>query len=257
VATRFELAELPEPERALAAAVVAACPEAQALRFSDGEVILDASDASRDFVLLLRGCALAIEPGASPESRVGKEIGVLEARPDAPVFIGEMAALDAGCRTATIVSAMTAWLLRLPAADLDTIIEGFPGLTRALCRAFSERLRGTGEALRRARQATGLEPRVESRGAGERLFTAGEPANQLWQVIEGAVHLDSATGRHTCAPDGDTPCLLDLRAYLCGAPHPVTATTERACVLVRFGPEGRDAVVRNHPALVRALLAAP
>lgn len=251
----FDPAALPEAERADAESVISVCPGARPLRYADGEVILAASDASRDVVLLLRGSALAIAPDADPARRVGKEIAVLEARPGAPVFIGEMAALDEGARTATIVSAMTAWGLRLAAADLDRIIESLPALTRILCRTFSERLRSAGDALGRMRAQSALDARHEARSPGDCLFTRGQPADALWQLLEGEVALTDPAGERRVRPAPNAPCLLDLRAYLCGAPHTATATATAPCLLLAMDAAARDAVVRNHPAAVRALLA--
>lgn len=254
--TAFDLGELPEAERATAAAVAAACPGARPLRYADGEILIDAADLSRDMVLLLRGCALAIDPAANPGQRAGREIAVLEAQPGAPVFVGEMAALDAGARTATIVSAMTSWGLRLSAADLDTIIERFPDLTRILCRTFSERLRGAGEALRALRAGLETGARPAALAAETTLFRLGEAADRLWQLVEGEVRLEDANGARTIRPVGSAPCLLDLRAYLGGARHTATATAATACLAVAIGPGARAAVVRSHPDAVLALLAA-
>jgi CRP-like cAMP-binding protein len=237
---------LPEAHSILA--VRECCPDARPQRFTDGDLVVDATDPSRDCVLLVHGGCLVEAPGLDTARRPGNEMAIVEATPDAPVFVGEMASLVEGVdRLASVRSAMTSRGIRLSPGDLAIIMEQLPGLTRVLCRALSERLREVSLQLRHFRNdfALGFTPAFLN--PGERLFELGAPAETLWQIAQGSVTLQAAATASVICAEGDEPCFLDLAAYLEGGVHTATAVAQDAVVALRIPQESRLAVVRNFP----------
>jgi CRP-like cAMP-binding protein len=237
-------------------ALRACCPNARPHRFADGDLVVDAAAPSRDCVLLVHGGCLVEAPGENTGRRPGNEMAIIEATPDAPVFVGEMASLVEGVdRLASVRSAMTSRGIRLSPNDLAIIMEQLPGLTRVLCRALSERLREVSLQLRHFRNdfALGFTPAFLN--PGERLFERGAPAETLWQIAQGSVSLHHTTTAEIITAEGDDPCFLDLAAYLQGGVHTATALAQGAVVALRIPQESRLAVVRNFPEHVLRLTA--
>lgn len=224
------------------------CPDATPMRFADGDLIVDAQDTSRACVLLVRGSCLVEEPGGEVQRRAGHEIAVVEASPESPVFIGEMASLVEGTeRVATVRSAMNAWGIRLAPADLDIIIEHFPDLTRILCRALSQRLREVSLHLRWFRNAFALDFSHVLFAAGDILCRQGDPPGPLWQLIQGSVQLEQDGTTTICHAEATQPCFLDLGAYLRCSAYTSTALALTPVVALCIPIQSRHAFLRNYP----------
>lgn len=250
-------ADLNLPEAHALLALREACPDARPQRFSDGDLIVDSADPTRDCVLLVRGSCLVEAPGSVAMRKPGSEIAIVEATPEAPVFLGEMASLVDGTeRVASVRSAMNTWGIRLSPHDLAIVMERFPRLTQVLCRALSERLREVSLHLRQFRHDHALGFTHVFLNPGEELYAPDAPASTLWQIVQGSVTLRWPDWTETVTAQGDKPCFLELSAYLRNRPYAGHATAATAVMALCLPDTARLAVVRNFPALVLDTLTA-
>jgi len=222
-------------------------PGIQPLICRDGEFLVREDEESQDIFVLLTG-SLAVErasPGAPPVvlACISAEDGV--------AIVGEMAYLGALRRTASVRSSGMSRVLRLEPAHIDAILEGCPMLTRVICTQFSRRLQETLQSLSRLQARFALTPGRRVAQDGEVLFTRGDPAPDLHQLIAGAVRLERDGEVTTLTPESG---FLDLEAYLRALPHAATATVDGMAFLAVLGPGDRETVVRCFPEQVLGIL---
>lgn len=233
------------------------CPDLTLIRFSDEEFLIRAGEESQDIFLVIKGSCV-VESVDDAGSRGGTELAILEGRPDAPIFIGEMAYLGDGKRTASVRSVMATWALRLTPGHLDRIMgdggsPGYPGLTRILCRQFSRRLAETSGQLRtyQAWHAMSAEQRFLS--PGEALYRKGEASETLYQLISGRLVVESEPGSAPIVA-GSAPVFVNATSFFSQRPQEQTLIADTACTLMAVDGAHRVAAARNYPELVLGLL---
>lgn len=110
-------------------------------RFAAGEPIFHAGDPGDAlYVVTVGGAEIFFK------NDTGEKI-VLE-RPGAGDFFGELALLDGGCRTASVLSTEETTTLRLDRADLQAFLESRPHAAMHILAAIARRLRFTADQLR-------------------------------------------------------------------------------------------------------------
>lgn len=250
-----DLALLALPEASELRRLCTRCPDIEALRFREGECFIREGEEDRDVYLVLDGAFVVEKAPAEPGGRPAMLAGV-SCEPGAPVFVGEMAYLGTGLRSASVRSSGSSHALRLRGEHVDAILEGFPGLTRALCRQFAERLRETSGALRelQGRFDLGARPRMAS--AGDCLFRAGEPAGELFQLVAGELELEGPSGSRTVTPEALPGGFLEPGPFLAGGPQACTVSVRTQAFLFAVPAARREAFLRCHPEVALALLAA-
>ena len=246
-------------------ALLAAFPHARALRFSDEEFLIRAAEPATTFYLLLRGTCLVEMAPPEPEEddgepqearRHGAEMFTLTATPARPLFVGEMACFGDGLRSASVRSSMNSIAVELNLADLHAILEAFPRLTRTLCEQFSERLSELNRQLSRHREHLMMQARQEFFENGAILFSAGEPAARLYQLVDGAVALLSPSGEEMLIrPTARRAIFIEPVPYFVGGAYGRTAVARGVVIAVSIAARSREAVVRNFPHLTLDLLA--
>lgn len=246
-------------------ALLAAFPHARALRFSDEEFLIRAAEPATTFYLLLRGtCLVELAPpepeedesDAEDSRQHGAEMFTLTATPARPLFVGEMACFGDGLRSASVRSSMNSIAIELNLTDLHAILETFPRLTRTLCEQFSERLTELHGQLSRHRQHLVMQAKQEFFENGAVLFSAGEPAARLYQLVDGAVALLNATGEEQLIrPAGRRAVFVEPLPYFVGGAYGHTAVARGMVIAVSIAARSREAVVRNFPHLTLDLLA--
>jgi CRP-like cAMP-binding protein len=164
-----------------------------------------------------------------------------------------MAYFGAQQRTATVRAVGACQVLCLNPAHLDTIMDGFPALTRLLCQQFTKRLQEANDTLRdlRARFDLGAERRLAE--PGELLYRTGE-RSPLFQVVMGAVRLEGPEGATVLGPQDLPEAFLGLESYLRDQPQERTAVVEETSLLAVIPPARREAFLRAQPGLVLRLL---
>jgi len=231
-------------------------PEIEPRRYRDGEYFVKQNEDSQEVFLVLKG-AFVVErapdrPGSQP-AILATTLCDLEK----PAIVGEMAYFGSQRRSASVRSSGGSLTLCLKPEFVDAIIKAYPGLTRAICAQFSWRLRETNRSLceLQARFATGAKSHVASEG--ELLFSAGQPADRLFQLVTGCVRLERGGHAETFGPDQLPEGFLELASFLRGGTHAATATAEGGAFLVAIEATHREAIVRGYPGLVLQLLAHP
>ncbi len=247
---RLELADDSEVRRLLSAHT-----DIEALRFRDGEYLVRENEDSLDVFLVLRG-AFVVERAANRSDLPPVILATVLCDLEKPGIVGEMAYLGTHRRSASVRSSGGSFVLRLQPAHVDAIIHGFPGLTRAICAQFSWRLRETSRALGELQGRFALSPRQRVAEAGERLFSQGDPAGTLYQLVTGRVRLERADGAESVGPEHLVQGFLEPEAFLHNRLHTATATVESPAFLVAIDREFIQAVVRSFPELVLKLLEA-
>jgi CRP-like cAMP-binding protein len=252
MATPFELADIALPEGSEVSAFLLDHPDLQPLRFADEEFLVRQGDeADQATYLLLRGSCLVEYGIAEQQRQPGRELAILTAEPEQPLFVGEMSYLGTGIRCASVRSTMNTFAIRLTPAHMDQIIAKYPGLTRQLCRQFAQRLQESLRQLQHHREQQSLDARQLFLQSGETLAKAGTAADTLYQLIDGV--LQSDTGDMIRAGAGSPP-FIDLAPYLRVQPHPHTITCRTSCILIAISAASRLAVIRNFPDRVLEIL---
>lgn len=221
-------------------------PDLVPLVFREGEWLVREGEVSREIFLVLRGAAV-VEQGEGGARRV---LACLEANPETPVLLGEMAYLGDLPRTASVRASGATEVLRLEPRHIDAVLEGYPGLTALICRQFTQRLQEANHAIQALQARFLLDPVRRMAQDGEVLFRAGEGATDLVQLMAGEVRLGDRIVTPETLPGG----FLNLAAYLTGTPHPETGVVVGMAFLALLSEVRREAVVRTFPGLVLALL---
>jgi len=229
-------------------------PDIEARAYRDGEYLIREDEESQDIFIVLRG-ALVVEqasliPGGAPAM-----LACLTAEPEAVAIVGEMAYLGSQRRAASVKSSGRSHALCLRPDHVDGILEGFPGLTRVICRQFSRRLQDTDRSLRELQGRFALNPQRRMASPGDRLFTRGAPARELFQLVAGTVRVERDGASSVLTPETLPMGLLEPEAFLRGAVHQATATVEDLAFLAVITEADREAVVRCFPQLVLEILA--
>lgn len=226
------------------------CPDIAPLRFRDGERLVVEGETSQELFVVLRG-SLVVERREADGSQ--RPLAHLECSAEHPTIVGEMAYFGAQRRTATVRAVGACQALCLKPAHVDAIMEGFPELTRLLCRQFTRRLQEANDALRDLRARFDLAAERRMVQPGELIFRAGE-RTPLHQLVIGTVRLEGPRGSEVLAardlPDG----FLGLEAFLRDRPQEATAVAEDTCFLAVIEPARREAFLRNQPSLVLRVL---
>jgi CRP-like cAMP-binding protein len=102
---------------------------AKEVEFWAGDVIVKDGDQADDFYLLARGNAKLSVPG--------RRTAIL----DPGDYFGEMAVLDGGPRTATIVAEDHGWALRIERSDFLRLLDAYPSIARTILIEMSKRVR--------------------------------------------------------------------------------------------------------------------
>jgi CRP-like cAMP-binding protein len=249
--TPFSLADIALPAGTEVAAFLMSEPDLQPLRFADEEFLVrEGDETDQATYLILRGSCL-VEYGVAQERQPGRELAILSAEPDHPLFVGEMSYLGTGIRCASVRSTMNTYAIRLKPGHMDHIIERYPGLTRQLCRQFAERLQESLRQLQHFREEQSLDARQVFLKPGETLVHAGDTAETLYQLVEGT--LISESGETIRTGIGPLP-FIDFAPYLRQAIHPATITSQTGCILIAISAASRRAVIRNFPDRVLEIL---
>ncbi len=249
----FEIDSIELPKDSEVRDLLRVCPDIEGLRFANDEFIVHGEDTAMDIYLILRGNCLVEQPDAPRERTPGSELAVIQANPDTPVFIGEMAYLGGGYRTASVRSVMGTFALRLQPAHLDTIMGELPGMTRILCHQFAQRLGEANTFIKTYQKKNAMDISQRFLGPGDRLVEAGAKADILYQIVDGC--LEEKNGRDgLMQPAGEAPVFVHAAKFFAGGVHPCDVVAKTQCIVLGLGQSRKEAIVRNFPALALGLL---
>ena len=244
MAQEFSLEDLGIPPGSEFHKLIERCEGSRLLRYGDGEALVEKGDLSKEVLLILRGGYVV--------QREDNQGGVAEGQvpdPSAPAFVGELAYLGRGRRSASVAAVGETFAIGLTPEHMDTIMEEFPMLTRILCKQFADRLRNTTEALAESQKLFELGGERVAKTAGETIIEKGEPADTLYQCLEGSLV--------QVTPDGEAPLdakslfmgFLDPASYLADGAYSLTVKAGTNVTLLAIGKRAQFAVVRSLPDL--------
>lgn len=249
----FDISSIELPEDSEVHALLRVCPDVEGLRYTNDEFLVHGEDTAMDIFLILRGNCLVEQPDAPRERTPGSELAVIQAEPDSPVFIGEMAYLGGGYRTASVRSVMATHVIRLQPHHLDTIMEELPRLTRILCRQFAQRLGEANTFIKTFQELNAMEASQRFLKTGDILVNAGDPTHCLYQVIDGCVA--ETDGGDAIIQHGEGPStFVHAAEFFAGSTHPHGVDARSSSIVLGLERSKVEAIIRNFPALPLELL---
>lgn len=204
-----------------AAAATALAARVRSLRFAGGETIVEYGTAGGDVFLLLDGLLLAKRFSAA-----GQEFGYR--RIDVPGYFGELAALDGGPRSVSVVALADARVGVIRAADFRAMVTASPAFSTALLADLAARVRDL----------------------SDRLFEAGTislPGRVAAEVTRMALAA-GVTGDGGTLPD--MPTHAELAARVGGQRETVTRAFNRLVDAGIVARHGRSLVIHDFEALL-------
>ncbi|MDQ1256293.1 MAG: hypothetical protein QG656_889 [Candidatus Hydrogenedentes bacterium] len=248
----FDMTELNVPEGSEFHQLIEACPGIALLRFAEDEYLIREDDDSQDVFLVLKGSYVVGQP-ADQDEQPGETLAIVTSWPASPSFVGEMAYLGDGYRTASVRSAATTYALRLQPQHLDVVLDRFPGFTRVLCRQFTARLQGTNASLQDLQERMAIDGKQFFAEAGHVLFHKGDPATCLFQLLDGSVACIREDGECEVTPESVSFGFLDPGVYFAHGHHTATAVAKNLVSVVSIPQASMFAVVRTYPDLLVSL----
>lgn len=229
------------------------CPDIQPMRFRDQEYIVRQGQESEEIYIVLRGSCL-IQDDDGGHGVANSTMAVIHGDEEAPAFVGEMAHLAEGVRLASVKSAGATHTLCLQPKHMEILVNEFPLFTQILCRQFTERVRESNQALRTLGEALNMQAEAMFCTDGHVLFTVGEPADNLYQLVDGSLQQSGPMGERTIKSDTYFQGFIDPVSFFCDRTHETSVRAEAFAAIAIIPKSKRQAVVRNFPELVLNLL---
>jgi len=242
----YDIAQLDLKPSSEIHALLRQCPDIEPRRYRDGEFLMVEGEESSDLFIILEGACVVERPGSTPPSI----LATLTADPENLVILGEMAYFGTQRRSASVRSAGCTHTLCLHPHHIEIIVEEFPALLQIIFRQFTQRLLEANQALKDLQARFSMAPEKRMASPGEVLFSRGEPASTLFQLVVGEIRLEGDGKSEVVTAEGLPQGFLDLGPFLAGGEHPATATVESMAFLVAVDAAHRQAVVRTCPELV-------
>ncbi|HUW60333.1 MAG TPA: cyclic nucleotide-binding domain-containing protein [Candidatus Bathyarchaeia archaeon] len=249
----FDLQRLKIPDESPYRELLARCHGVVLRRYADDEILITEGAESREVFLVLQG-ACVVETAPAPDAGNRPEtLAIINATPATPAFLGEMAPLGGGFRTASVRCSGAVFTAVLPPGSLDVVVNELHFFTRCLCRQFADRLREANQLIKDYQRENALQADLVVKQPGETIFKAGEPSRSLFQLVEGVVRLESQAGQKTFTAAQLPEGFLDPGPFFRNAPYESTATAETIAMLVSISNQSLKAVVRRYPDLLIGL----
>lgn len=249
----FDLSDLGIPADSEYHKLLARCPDIQLRSFQDGEYLVREADPSQEVLIILRGAYVVERQVREKQDRPGNVLATVISDPDDPSFVGEMAYLGGGFRTASVRSSGCTHAMVLKPAYLGIIIADFPHFTQILCRQFTARLREANELLKDHHERLSMESFTVVKKAGDIVFERGEPADVLYQLIEGQLVRETDTGEHTLSFGQLPQGFVEPGPFFRGGVRESRVRAKTNAMLVGVRSKSLEAVVRCYPELLLRL----
>jgi CRP-like cAMP-binding protein len=229
------------------------CPDIEPMRFRDQEYIVRQGQESDEIYIVLRGSCL-IQDDDGGHGVANSTMAVIHGDEEAPAFVGEMAHLAEGVRLASVKSAGATHTLCLQPKHMEVLVNEFPLFTQILCRQFTERLRESNQALRTLGESLDMQAESMFCSDGHVLFTAGDPVENLYQLVDGSLQQIGPMGERTIKCESYFQGFIDPASFFCDGVHETTVRAEAFAAIAVIPKSSREAVVRNFPEMVLHLL---
>ena len=249
----FVIEDLGLPEGSVYHRLLARCPDIELRRYEDGEYLTREGDTSHEVFLVIRGAGVA-EVRASEEGRhPGDDVSHIHATPDAPSFVGVVAYLGTKYRQASVRSSGTSDALVLRRAHLDVIVTEFPMLTRVLCKQFTVHLETSLGIIKDYQRIRHMKTTPVVKEPGEVLFTRGDRADSLYQLLDGQLVQETDNGEVTLSSRDLYEGLVEPAPFFLSGTRESRVAAKTRATLLRIAGDSVLAVVRRYPALLLQL----
>lgn len=232
------------------------CPGIELKRFDDGEYLMREGHPSQEVFVVASGAYVVEQKAGEEHDSPAGAVAAVISDPATPSFVGEMAYLGKGARTASVRSSGATFAMVLKPMHLDVIIAEFPLLTRILCRQFTGRLHETNALLRTYQQQHAMGAATGTKEPGAVLFVPGEPADTLHQLVDGVLLRETATGVEQLTPARPWQGFVEPAPFFRHGVRESRVTTKTRVLLVTVSRDAILAVVRSYPELLLGLYSA-
>jgi CRP-like cAMP-binding protein len=248
----YDLAELNLAEDSEIIRILDRCPGIERMRFNEGEYLIEQGDRSMDTFLVIDGGYVVERSDPDSEGCQPQFMASVLSDQTTPSFVGEMAYLGGGFRTASVRSFGRTYTLCLKPEHMDTLVEEFSFFTRILCRQFTARLTEANDLLKLHHDRLVMDTEKHFLGPGNVLFQKGEKADALFQLVRGVLRCkdDESGATEPFTIDG----FIEPLPYFQETIWPYTVVVETSAVVVEVSKNSKLALTRNYPDLVLNLL---
>jgi CRP-like cAMP-binding protein len=240
----FHVNDLNIPKTSEIHALLEKLRDIEPLVFGDGEYLIRQDEAVTDTFIVVSGNCVVEYSSAGPERRPLKTLAVSSGEVDSPSFVGEMAYLGGGFRTASVRSSGPTYTLKIKGKHIDVIIAEFPSLTRLLCKEFTARLEEANDILK----DMAIDSKLIMKVAGETVIRKGEKADMLYQLVNGS--LIQEDDHEAVDLDVAQNGFVDPGPFFRDSQYESTVKTVAPCSLVAIPKDFKLAVIRNYPELI-------
>lgn len=133
------------------------CPDIRLARYDDGEYLTREGDSTREIFIILKGACVVEVNTVRRGGRAPNALATVLSDLRNPSFVGEMAYLGGGFRSASVRASGGTFAFVLKPAHLDILMAEFPLFTRILCRQFAARLAEANGALRECQEQRAID----------------------------------------------------------------------------------------------------
>lgn len=247
----FNIEELNIPQSSEIHVLIKRCPDIEMFLFSDDEYLIRENDASDDTFMVLRGNYI-VEQSRSESEKVPPGMLDIVTDEDNPVsFVGEMAYLGGGFRTASVRSSGKTYTLCLKPEYLDVIIAEFPAFTSILCKQFTSRLTESNRYIKEADERLLIDSKLIVKKAGEMVMKRGEKAETLYQLVDG--DLVGEDKKETNYPANTLLGFVDPGPFFRDGEYGTTVKAKTLTYLTAISKNSKLSVIRNFPELILKL----
>lgn len=252
----YDIAQLGLKESSEINALLRQCADIEPRRFRDGEFLMQEGEESSDLFIILEGACVVERPGAVPGAP-SLILATMTADLENPAILGEMAYFGTQRRSASVRSVGCTHALCLHPHHIEIIVEGYPTLLKIIFRQFTQRLLESNQSLKDMQARFAMAPERRMASAGEVLFSCGEPASTLFQLVMGEIRLEWPDHSQIVGPEALSEGFLELGPFLRQQPQQCTAIVESAAFLVAIDAIHREAFARSYPRVVLTCLEQP
>jgi CRP-like cAMP-binding protein len=247
----FNLEELNIPQSSEIHTLIKRCPDIKMFLFSDDEYLIRENDASVDTFIVLCGNYVVEQLRSGPEKMPPGMLDIVTDDHNSISFVGEMAYLGGGFRTASVRSSGKTYTLCLKPEYLEVIISEFPSFTSILCKQFTSRLTEANRLLKEADESRSMESKLIIKKAGEMVMKRGEKAETLYQLVDGV--LVGEDKKDTSYPANTLLGFLDPGPFFRDGEYGTTVKAKTVAYLTAISKNSKLIVIRNFPELILKL----
>ncbi len=250
----FELKQLDIAADSELGPLLERCGDIECLLFRDEEYLVKEGGDSLEIYVVLQGSFVVEQAKATGGESRGEPLAVQFADVDTPLFIGEMAYIGNNFRSASVRCSGAVHTLCLKPEHLDIILDEFPFYARALSKQLVQRLKEADDMIKKFRGDLALNASPAYRKEGEQVVAQGEPADSLYQLVDGSLLKETASGVETISVTQTPDDFINAREFFSDTANSATIRAKNSAILVAIDKAYRLAALRNFPEVAQSIL---